>query len=503
MSIIYPSGESMKTQDFTKLKLADLKSNAINHTLAVLTILSIISLTLEVFRAQEIGLPLSINNSTITIILLIMVTVGIIYICNILCGNLKKSIQIAKDQKSEYQKLNSEYLKLNHEELRKQIETAEESARFKQQFLANMSHEIRTPLTGIMGMVDILEKSDLAPQHREYVSILKQSGESLREIINQVLDFSKIEAGKITLSKQNFPTDNLFKKAEKSFKSICRKNIGFSMQKDPRVPEYIVADESRIMQIINNLITNSIKFTHSGSVTVRSELLSYDSGSDTCKIRFSVTDTGVGIAPDKQKLLFTPFTQISGNGSSEFDGTGLGLSICKELSKLHGGEIGLTSKPCTGSTFWFTILAEKGQPILPEEKNILPTKLTHNPLHILLAEDKKINQLVLKLLFTSMGHTLTIAENGKEAIGLFEKDKYDLILMDIQMPVMDGITATRLLKERHNNLPPIIGLSANAFEGDREKYMNQGFDEYLTKPLEKEDFYNALRSVFIIDRMAG
>jgi PAS domain S-box-containing protein len=384
--------------------------------------------------------------------------------------------------------------KIKHEDLQKQIEIVKESARFKQNFLANMSHEIRTPLTGVMGMIDILEQSELNNQQHEYVGILKQSGENLREIIDQVLDFSKIEAGKISLNKTTIPFQTIVFKAEKLFYSICKKDISFTVETDPRIPSYIVVDETRIMQIINNLISNAVKFTTKGNIHLKTECVSFRD--QKCKLKISVSDTGMGIPCEKQQQLFTPFTQVDNNDIRQYEGTGLGLSICKELARLQGGEVGLESKPKIGSTFWFTIMVDFSADHIPmlTEPQLFPFQI-NSKLKILLAEDQKVNQKVFKILFLSMGFEIQIAENGQEALQMYEPDKFDLILMDIQMPQMDGITATRILRQRYTDLPPIIGLSANAFEGDREKYMKLGFDEYLTKPLKKNDFYFAMASV--------
>jgi PAS domain S-box-containing protein len=384
--------------------------------------------------------------------------------------------------------------KIKHEELQKQIEVVKESVKFKQNFLANMSHEIRTPLTGVMGMVDILEQTGLNDQQQEYISILKQSGENLREIIDQVLDFSKIEAGKITLNKTTIPFEGIVSKAEKLFYCICKKDISFTVETDKRIPSFIIADETRVMQIINNLLTNAVKFTTKGNIHLKAECITLRD--QRCKLKISVTDTGMGIPYEKQQQLFTPFTQVDNHDIRQYEGTGLGLSICKELAILQGGEVGLESKPKKGSTFWFTIMVDFSADHMPQlsQQEVFPLKVNQK-LRILLAEDQKVNQKVFKILFNSMGFDIIIAENGEQALKMYEPGKFDLILMDIQMHQMDGITATRILRQQHSDLPPIIGLSANAFEGDREKYMKLGFDEYLTKPMNRNDFYFALASV--------
>ncbi len=384
----------------------------------------------------------------------------------------------------------------NAERLKQEVELAKRSVNFKQNFLANMSHEIRTPLTGIMGMTEFLSKTKLDVQQQDYLNTIKQSTENLREIINLILDYSKIEAGKIKLNNVDFSLSSLFDETEKYFKSICRKDIVFEKSICPEIPEYINTDKNRVNQIISNLILNAVKYTENGKISLNATLLdnSPKTKSSQVTIKIEVTDTGIGIEPEQTKHLFQPFTQIEKKDTRMHDGTGLGLSICKELVNLLEGNIGVNSVPAEGSCFWFTFKAKVSKGEILE--NTIATANENNKkiksFNILLAEDKKVTQKVVSLLLESEGHNVSIAENGKKALEMFDKNKFDIILMDIQMPEMDGITATKKLKEKYKNIPPIIGLSANAFEGDREKYMKQGMDEYLTKPLKTEDFREVL-----------
>lgn len=388
--------------------------------------------------------------------------------------------------------------------LKEQIEVAQKTLVFKQNFLANMSHEIRTPLTGVIGMIEILRKSGLNEKQTEYIDILKQSGENLREIINQVLDFSKIEAGKMVLNKQPFVFEKLFQQTENLFGNLChKKNLHLETHIDCTIPEIVGADQTRLTQIINNLVSNSVKFTFEGKIVVSAELMqSPHSKNKNLTIKISVSDTGIGIRPEKLKVLFTPFSQITHNDARSYDGTGLGLSICRELARLHGGETGAESTFGKGSTFWFTF--ETNPAVIPmqtlkekeRKKDILSVSQKSRKLNILLAEDKKVNQLVVSIMLADLGHKVSIANNGEEALEKIDHDNFDLILMDIQMPVMDGITATTILKQQRKNLPPIVGLSANAFEGDKEKYMQLGMDEYLTKPVTQKDFTNVIGKIF-------
>lgn len=377
-----------------------------------------------------------------------------------------------------------------------ELKLAKEAINFKQNFLANISHEMRTPLTGIMGIIDILEGTTLTPAQKEYIHTLKLSSENLREIINQVLDYSKIEAGKTKLKPTLFASSVLLDETLILHQASVKPEVVFSTLPDPRIPEFICADESRIKQIVNNFISNALKFTNVGSVVLSSEWVSANDDGKQIIIKISVTDTGMGIPKEMLNKLFVPFSQIDDHASRNFEGTGLGLSICKALVALMGGEIGVTSTYHKGSTFWFTfpaliepareeITKTNGTPVLSEKNDHDHPKLS---LNILFAEDKEVNQKVIGLILESMGHVVTIAGNGQQAVRMYEPGKFDLVLMDIQMPVMDGITAMKKLRESYSDLPPIIGLSANAFEGDRDKYMVLGLDDYLTKPFDREEF---------------
>jgi len=383
-----------------------------------------------------------------------------------------------------------------------QLKVANEAIEFKQNFLANISHEMRTPLTGILGMIDILEHSELTQTQREYFNTLKHSGENLREIINQVLDYSKIEAGKIKLKPSLFSLKGLLLETKVLYKGSVKPGINFSTRTDPKIPDLIFADENRIRQVIHNLVSNALKFTNKGTVVVNSQLLSPKPISKQVMIKIAVTDTGIGIADGMRDKLFVPFSQIDDKDVRKYEGTGLGLSICKELVMLLGGEIGVISEYHKGSTFWFVFpaLVKSVTPVKkilnqPEKSSSNNKNNNKQNLNILFAEDKDVNQKVISLLLTSMGHMVTIASNGKQALSLYKPGKFDLILMDIQMPVMDGITATKKLKENFEHLPPIVGLSANAFEGDREKYMVLGMDEYLTKPFNTEEFTELMTKI--------
>ncbi len=384
-----------------------------------------------------------------------------------------------------------------------ELEIARTTARFKQNFLANMSHEIRTPLTGVLGMIDILEQSGLSATQLDYVNTLKISGETLKEIINQVLDYSKIEAGKVSLKPVVFDFKSLIGDAILVFKNTTRQGVKLISRLDPEIPAFILADRNRLSQVINNLVSNALKFTHQGSVLINTQLLKKPELTTGLMIKVVITDTGIGIPAHLQAKLFNPFSQVDDKDSRFYEGTGLGLSISKALVGLLGGEIGFESHEKRGSSFWFTFLAftvPEGRKLQLGKENKSQFK---ESLRILYAEDKAINQKVVSLMLKALGHEITIASNGNQALGVYNPGEFDLILMDIQMPVMDGVTATQRLKAKYKDLPPVVGLSANAFEGDREKYMAMGLDEYLTKPVKQEDFEKILQHFFASEMEDG
>lgn len=441
----------------------------------------------ELEYAFQISRPLWRSTEAYVIYVLILVTgflIGLFY---------RRMLMQQKEQRRTEEML-----------LHQEIEIARKSVEFKQNFLANMSHEIRTPLTGILGMAELLNKTSLSEEQKDYLETLQHSGENLRETINLVLDYSKIEAGKVKLKEESFLLNDLISDAEKLFLSLTsHKGLEFFAGSESGLPDYVKADKQRISQVLNNLLSNAVKFTSTGSVKVKIsqlEPIPVLENENSLMIKVEVTDTGKGISDEEQENLFKPFFQAEQDYNRAFEGTGLGLSISKELATMLGGEIGLNSKPGMGSTFWFTFKAERSEKVHIEKKVRFPENGTvQSVLKILLVEDKKVNQKVVKLLLKGMGHKVDVFENGLQAVDNYKPGLYDLILMDIQMPVMDGITATKKLRMKFGNLPPIIGLSANAFEGDREKYMDKGMDEYLTKPVKETDFRNLLEKLGFVD----
>jgi len=367
--------------------------------------------------------------------------------------------------------------------------------KLKSDFFASMSHEIRTPLNGIIGLVDLLQNNMIAKDlQKDYLETIKKSSDDLLNVINDVLDLSKIESGKMVLLPKNTNISSFINRMTMLFSEKAKaKGIKLKMHLDPEVPNLVFIDEHRLSQIITNMISNAIKFTTEGEVQLSVNILNKTKKS--VKLQFNVEDTGIGIPQDMQKLVFNKYDQIANpnNYLVTQEGTGLGLSIAKKIVLLMGGEIGVFNNEQKGSTFWFILdipLARTKHSLKPKSNN----KIKFN-LNVLLVDDKEINLKVADLMLTSLGCNVDCALNGEAAIQLYDKspDKYNLIIMDIQMPVMDGITATRKLREKHSiKLPPIYGLSAQLMKNLQKSPEELGFDYYLTKPLSLDALTNSL-----------
>lgn len=376
---------------------------------------------------------------------------------------------------------------------------AEEAKQAKSEFLANMSHEIRTPLNGIFGFLQLLEATDLQPMQQEYVNIAQGSMETLIGMINNILDFSKIESGKLEMQNVVVNTHHLFESIYQVFLPVAQsKNIKYTLKIDPDIHLSLKTDEQHIRQILQNFVNNALKFTPEyGSVSVYVQLISTDH--DTQRIKISVKDTGIGILESKLKTIMQPFSQADSSTTRKFGGTGLGLSISKSLIERLGGEMDIVSSEGEGSTFSFEIdmtICTPSQQGIGEEDSVSVTPssaLTEHvsdlksekTLHILIAEDYEVNQMFIGMLLNNY-HKITydFAKNGKEVIHMLNNNTYDIILMDINMPVMNGCDATIVIREELKLDIPIIALTANALEGDKERFLNIGMDGYLAKPLE-------------------
>ncbi len=390
---------------------------------------------------------------------------------------------------------------LTQENLQQAKQKAEEANRSKSQFLANMSHELRTPMNGILGMTQLLLKDNAMPAENNRLTTIMYSAENMMTILNEILDLSKIEESKMTLNKSPLNIHELVTRAYNLFNdSAVNKDIKLSLKISEDTPTHLIGDATFIRQIIINLLNNAIKFTPGGSVEIAVDSTSLDQ--ERLTLNISVKDTGIGIAEEDHLRVFENFNQVDTSDTRHYGGTGMGLAITKQLTDMMGGSISLESKLGKGSTFTIKIPTEIAKPeeisagTAPHKTNEVITNRSSKtgPYKILVAEDNPVNCLVLEQLLEQFGAEITTSPNGKTALNELDKQNFDLIFMDIQMPVMDGITATKIIKSNKQHAQiPIIALTASSMDGDRERFLADGMDGYISKPVMVDDLEAILK----------
>src|SRR3954468_532844 len=376
-------------------------------------------------------------------------------------------------------------------ELRAAKEVAEQASKAKSEFLATMSHELRTPLAGVLGMADLLAAKSLNDEERYLVEKIRSSGRHLRDLISDVLDLSRIESGKLELEHTSFSLSDLLETVRSLMApQAIERGLDLTFKLDKNVPPILKGGPTHLRQVLINFVGNGLKFTNCGGVSVSA---SHRQGHDgRIRLRFEVRDTGIGIPKDKQVELFEPFVQADSSITRRYGGSGLGLAISKRLVEAMGGTLGVDSLPGVGSHFWFEVVVETGDAAAAEPVNLDPA--TVPPRRILLVEDVELNRQLIQLMLSAYGHEVIFATNGAEAVDLVARERFDVVLMDVQMPVMGGVEATRRIRRmaEPTREVPIIGLTANVLASEQERYLAAGMNACLTKPIDWDQLFAAL-----------
>lgn len=381
--------------------------------------------------------------------------------------------------------------------LQEAIQQAEDANKAKSDFLARVSHDIRTPVSGIVGMADITMASGLPEQQRKHIESIKTSAQYLLAILNDILDFSRIEAGNIQLEEQPIDLRSELEPSIAYFAKQCAESgLTFRAAIAANVPETLKGDPVRIRRIVDNLLTNAVKYTERGSVELAVECLGISPGEDldVAKIRFAISDTGVGIPNEFQSRIFTMFAQGTSDSTKARQGVGLGLCIVRHLCQVMGGSVDFDSQEGKGSVFRVTLPLQLAPDASPSKPDVAEAPLpAARPCRILLVEDNQVNQLFTMEMLRTQGHDVTVRENGREALDILTKERFDLVLMDIMMPVMDGLEATLAIRDPQSGVldhdVPIIALTAHAIKGDQERFMSHGMDAYVSKPVDFQILY--------------
>jgi signal transduction histidine kinase len=375
------------------------------------------------------------------------------------------------------------------------IAEAQQARKMQEQFLANMSHEVRTPMNGIKGMTDLLLETPLTEKQQDMAGMIKRSLNTLLVVINDILDFSKIKAGKLHIEKIDLSIREVLNSTRSLFThSLHSKGLQLQIVVDPGIPDCVTGDPHRLIQVLNNLISNAIKFTNKGSININ--VTTQEQTADTLVVGFKITDTGVGIPDESIDYIFDSFSQVGNDTSRRFGGTGLGLTICKQLLQLQGGDISVTSTVGKGSTFQFYLPYGLTNNQAPEAPANINTQEYNNLLagkNVLVAEDNEINQKLIEFVLRKAGGSVTIANNGEEAVHHLQQDKvYDLIIMDLQMPKMDGYATTYYIRHQLRMTTPIIAMTATAMKDEQWQCLHAGMNEYMTKPFEFAELYKRI-----------